>query len=385
MLRDPGETLEGERLLEESDGALGLLLWQTSRDVALWAGTPVGDRAHLFADGDAEARISQLAATELPPPIAAAVDTIHAMLTLAGRADVSVLSICCLEVAAWARREGLVHTATAFAQAAALAAPDFAEAALHTGVFASAAGQDVRAESWFRRALGLARVESDGAAYSAALVGLGAVYEGRGDLARAGAFYRKGYAAGRRFSAWSARLRGAHGLFRLARRRGDGEEAAQFAFIAQRAYRPDVQGGPDLLLDLAQFWIKAGDYGRARGALRRLSPTRARFSADGQLLTAALAARAHAPSPRQRRVGRLAAAEAWELMQNESVSDVTRFAAAWHLAHAARINGDLAAFTRAERAVLTLAPRDAYAGVVALLADLWPEDESGPAPLRGRS
>jgi hypothetical protein len=78
----------------------------------------------------------------------------------------------------------------------------------------------------------LAQVEKDRAAYSAALVELGLVYDARGDLARAETFYRKGYAAGRRFSAWSARVRGAHGLFRLARRRGGGQVAAQAALTA---------------------------------------------------------------------------------------------------------------------------------------------------------
>lgn len=381
MLRDPGETLDGEHLLYESDGNRGLLLWRTSRDVALWAGTPPGERMHLFVDESAEAWGPQLAAAELPPATAAAIDTIHALLTLTDAADVSVLSICCLEVAEWAGREGLRYTAVAFAQAAALAATNSAQAAVHTGIFASVSGQDARAETWLRRAIGLARAGKDGEAYSAALVELGVVYEARGDLARAETFYRKGYWAGRRFSSWRARLRGAYGLFRLARRRGADEEAAEFALIAQGAYHPEVEGGPDLLLDLAQFWIRTRDYRRARDALRRLSPTRGRLSADGRLLTAALAARVHVPVLDGRTVGGLAAAEAWELMQDGAVSDETRFAAAWHLAHAGWIAGDLEAFARAKRALLTLAPRDAYGSVVTLLADLWPEDGSGPASL----
>lgn len=385
MLRDPRETLEGARLLAESDGVLGLLLWQTFRDVVLWAGTPFAQHAHLFADGSAKARTAQLAATELPPPIAAAVDTIHGMLTLAGGADVSILSICCLEVATWAGREGLVHTAVDFAQAGALVDPDFAEAALHTGIFASAAGQRARAETWLRRAVGLARLEEDRAAYAVALVELGVIREARGDLAGAKTFYDRGYKAGRRFSSWSARLRAAHGLFRLARRRGDDQAAANSASLAQRAYRADVHGGPDLLLDLAQFWVGAGAYARARGVLRRLLPARAGLGADGRLLTAALAARANAPVRDQRPAARRAAAEAWELMHDESVLDATRLAAAWHLAHGARIMRDLEAFTRAKRAVLTLVPRDAYPGVVGVLADLWPEDRAGEAPRQLRS
>ncbi|HEX6036586.1 hypothetical protein, partial [Longimicrobium sp.] len=66
MARDFGERLDGERILEESPGDLGLLLWRTARDVALWAMTPEERRGGLFASGTAGARLALVTAAELP-------------------------------------------------------------------------------------------------------------------------------------------------------------------------------------------------------------------------------------------------------------------------------------------------------------------------------
>ncbi|MCA1789605.1 MAG: hypothetical protein LC667_07050, partial [Thioalkalivibrio sp.] len=177
MLRDPADKLEGDSILAETPGDFGLLLWWMARDVALWAGTPPSARNNLFTSGSVDARFMLLAAADVPPEVSAPLDTLHGMLTLGSRADAGVVSVCCLEVAAWARRDGLPHTGIAFAQAGALASPEFAEAALTVGVHAQAAGQDARAATWLRRAVVLARRERDGAAYSAAQVELGALHE----------------------------------------------------------------------------------------------------------------------------------------------------------------------------------------------------------------
>ncbi|HEU0301754.1 MAG TPA: hypothetical protein VFR37_20035, partial [Longimicrobium sp.] len=51
-----GESLEGAQVLDEVRDPLGLLLWETYRDVALWTSTPKKDRVRLFAAGAAAAR-----------------------------------------------------------------------------------------------------------------------------------------------------------------------------------------------------------------------------------------------------------------------------------------------------------------------------------------
>ena len=169
MLRAPGETIEGGDLLEEVPDDLGVLLWRVVRDVSLWGETPPDRRARLFVERGDRDQPTALTAAPVPEPISGPLDAIHRMLTGAERADERGLSTCCLEVAAWARREGLVHSWIAFAQAAALASPQRAEAALQTGIATSAAGQSMRAESWLRRSVDLARRERDRAAYATAL------------------------------------------------------------------------------------------------------------------------------------------------------------------------------------------------------------------------
>jgi len=121
IMRGPGERIEGIGILAESSGHLGLLLWQTARDVMLWGETPPDQRCNLFADGSGDVRAARRAETDLPSAISASVDSIHGMLTLGSRPDAGVLSLCCLEVAAWAHKAGLSETAVTFAQAGAVA------------------------------------------------------------------------------------------------------------------------------------------------------------------------------------------------------------------------------------------------------------------------
>ncbi|WP_420129261.1 tetratricopeptide repeat protein [Longimicrobium sp.] len=376
MLRDPRDGLEGDQILAETPDQLGLLLWRTVMDVTLWATAPDEKRASLFADGTADTRLALLAATELPGKVSASVDTLHGMLSIPSRADAEVVALCCLEVAAWASGAGLPHTAIAFAQAAAVAAPEFGEAALHVGVYARRAGQDARAETWLRRAVDVCRRDGDRVAYSAALVELGALYEGRENAPVADRFYRLAYRAGRRFGARPARMRAAHGLFRLARRRNDNASAAQFALTAQRAYEPDAAGAADLLLDLGRFWTDMGEPARARSALRRLVPALVNMPPANRLAVLALTARARAEAGNPR-TGATAAGAAWALLQDEMGSGAVRYAAAVDLAHAARVAGDLPAFTRAKRMALRLASREAFPEAAERMAKLWPDgDES---------
>lgn len=372
MLRDPGDGLEGDQILAETPDELGFLLWRTVMDVTLWASAPDGKRANLFADGTADARLALLAGTELPPKLSPPVDTLHGMLSVPGRADAEVVALCCLEVAAWARGAGLPHTAVAFAQAAAVAAPEFGEAALHVGTYARRAGQDARAETWLRRAVDVCRRDGDKVAYSSALAELGALSESRENAPAANRLYRLAYRAARRFGARAARMRAAHGLFRLARRQGDDASAAQFALSAQRAYEPAAAGAADLLLDLSRFWTDLGEPARARSALRRLVPALVTLPPDRQLAAFALTARARAEAGSPR-TGATAAGAAWALLQDEGVEGAVRYAAALDLAHAARMAGNLPAFTRAKRMALRLASREEFPEAAERMAKLWPD------------
>lgn len=377
MLRDPGETLEGDGVLAESSGDLALLLWRTARDVALWGSAPPAVRGKLFSGESANSRLGLLTATEIPAAISGAVDTLHGMLAPSRRADTEIVAVCCLEVAAWARRRGLPHTAIAFAQAGAVAAPAFGEAALHVGIHARAAGQGVRAETWLRRAVAVSRRERARVPYSVALVELGELYEGRGKLDLAERFHLWGFRAARRFATRNVRMRAAHGLFRLMRRRGDDASATRFALTAQRLYGTDAAGGPALLLDLARYWTDHGEPARARGALRRLVASLPGLSRADQLAALALTARARTESG-NRQAGARVARAAWTLMADEGIADTARFHAARDLAHAALLAGDPVRFTQAKRAVLRFASQTEFPVVAAEMARMWPGGERPP-------
>lgn len=374
MLRDPADKLEGDSILQEIPGDLGLLLWTTARDVVLWGTTPRKMRGGLFSDGTGDGRFALLAGTEIPGTVSASVDTLHGMLAVPGRADAEIVSLCCLELAAWARAGGLLHTAIAFAQAGATAAPEFGDAALCVGMYARAAGQDGRSETWLRRAFAVARREGNRVAYASALVELGAVYEARGETAGAERFYRFAFRAARRHSARTARMQAAHGLFRLALRQHDYATAAQFAWRALRAFEPAAEeAAANLLMDLARFWTDVGQQTRARWALRRLVPALVTMEPATQLAVFALTARARADREHPRRS---AAAEraAWVLLGDDGIAESVRYAAAVDLAHAARVAGKLDDFQQAKRAVLRFAPQADFGDVSERMAKLWPED-----------
>lgn len=298
MTYAPGETLEGASLLAELQGDFGVLLWRTVRDLSLWVATPPRARAGLFAPASTDVRLARLAMTDVPPRIAAPLDTIQGMLTRADRADAGVLAICCLEIAAWAREAGVPHTSVAFAQAGALVSPDFAAAALLTGMAAFAVQQDARAATWFRRAVALARRERDWATYAAGSIEAATVEERQGTAERAEQLFRLASRAARRFKNSDVYLRAEVGLFRLARRRGEGTTAAAHARSVGQAFRREVEPGPDVLLDLARFWMEAGDLRAARSALRRLVPRRVELPREAQLsLWALVAACSRRPTP----------------------------------------------------------------------------------------
>lgn len=368
MLCEPGETMQGAGILAEVDGELGVLLWRTSRDVTLWTSTPRRARAGLFAVESDARRLARLTETKIPAPISALLDTINSMLTVPGKPDADVLSSCCLQVAAWARGRGLLRTAIDFAQAAALASPERAEAALHAGIYAAEAGQGARAGTWLHRAVGLARREKQGSAYATALVELGNLCEQHGATDRAVHFYQLAYRAGRRLSELGVRMRAAHGLLRIAHVRGNDEAARRFASLAQSAYCPDADGAPALLLELARFWTDAGEIGKARAALHRLSPWGASLSPANRLGAAALIARAFARSPVRPRVatsGALpvdasAAEDAWLRISDEEIPPPVRYCAALDLAHAARQRRDREGVARAIGVLTALVPESDY-------------------------
>jgi hypothetical protein len=227
VTRDAGEGLEGDRILSEFPGELGVLLWRTARDVVLWAGTPAPKRAGLFSPEASGRRMARLLDMELPEGLPAFLDTLASQLSTPEKGDAEILTWCCRHVARWAAGRGCAGTATFYVQAAALCSPGDAAPALETGRLALADGQRPRGESWLRRAVALARRARQWDAYAAAHVELGKLYEQSGDGDRAGRYYRRAWATGRRYGMRECRALAGDGLRRIAMPEGDGGLAAE--------------------------------------------------------------------------------------------------------------------------------------------------------------
>jgi hypothetical protein len=384
--------MQGAGILAENDGELGVLLWRTSADIALWTSTPPPARTGLFAPGSDARRLARLTDAEIPAPITASLDTINSALATPDNVDAGALSLCCLQVAAWARGAGLLRTAIDFAQAAALTSPERAEAALHAGVFAAAAGQGVRAGTWLHRAVGLARRERDKSTYVAALVELGTLCEQHGATDRALHFYQLAFRAGRRYSELGVRMRAAHGLLRVARVRRDDEAARRCALQAQAAFHADAEGAQALLLDLARLWTDEGEMGKARGALHRLFPLGASLSPSDRLAATALIARVFARlrvRPRVDSSGALpvdaatAAQDAWGLLRDEEIPRPVRCTAALDLAHAARSRRDREAVARSIAVLTGLVPESEYPALRLEIARLRAEEAEAKPTAEG--
>lgn len=191
ILRSPGETLEGSELLEEVEEELGVLLWRALRAATLWAGRRPHGRGPLFAPCARERWLRDAAAVPVPEPLRGPLHALSSLLAAPGGAAGERAARACAEVAEWAAEAGAPRTALAFAQAAALAAPESAPAALATGLRAAEAGQEIRAESWLRRAVVLARAGRDRAAQARASLHLAGILARRGDGVRAARVYRR--------------------------------------------------------------------------------------------------------------------------------------------------------------------------------------------------
>jgi tetratricopeptide (TPR) repeat protein len=218
------EALEGTELLDEVEGHLGLALWQSLRDVTLWASfDPLDqqvsrdpkerekqeekrrterdrDRAGLFAPTAAERRSELLRAICPESEVRAPLATFAAMLEDPVGSTSDAVARACHEISQWADEGGLPATALAFAQAASLASPANAAAGFRVGQLARKKGETARAETWFRRTIGLARQAKDWVSYSEAFLALGDLYLRRGKRPTAEHLYVRGRRAAKRHS-----------------------------------------------------------------------------------------------------------------------------------------------------------------------------------------
>lgn len=316
LTRDPGDPFDAYSVLRETPGDFGLVLWQAVRDVDLWAGSP-SNREALFQPGAGARRHAILALTEVPPALVPAVALLTALVSHPGEALPDALSLACARVANWALEQSATATALAFAQAASMVLPKHGRPALEVGRIAFLRGDRARAETWLRRAIGLARTEGDGRTYALACAELGDLYAVHGDADRARSAYVRALRTARRFGAYPVRGRALHGIGRLELRAGRLAEAGRLFWRAAKPLTDDVLRAPALAHDLAEVAVRLGRYADAAPSLRELLVSRAEPTARVRTLALLALCAAHA-----RQLPALSElwGQAWPLVENIAAS-----------------------------------------------------------------
>jgi tetratricopeptide (TPR) repeat protein len=214
------------------------------------------------------------------------------------------------------------------------------------GQLARRKAEYARAESWFRRVIGLGRQAKDWASYSEAFLGLGNLYTQRGNYPAARRFHIRGLRAARRHGLRDIQGRALHDLFVIAVDTNTPAEALEFARGSFKAYGPSHPRLPVLAHDLAYFWM-----------------TRGRFASALQVFQAVLP---HITQPQERMltvadIGRAAGGAGNRAEFDRAWDEIWSFAGEWHTRpHAAQSLLDLARgaaslkdWVRAERAAST--------------------------------
>jgi len=266
------EAFEGAGILEEIPGKLGLLLWQSVRDVTLWAGTPDEAREGLFTPGAEQQRRTALRAAAADPVLEPALAEMAEILSRPRATTGELMARACRRVAEWADERELTATAIAFVQAAALAAPLDADTAYAVARLARRRAEHARAETWYRRAIALARQSGDWSAYSLAFLGLGNLYMQRGSFPPARRLYVRALRAARRHSLHAVAGMIFHDLFVLAVASGRPQEAERAAREAHGEYGDDHPRLCALAHDVAYFWMDQGYSARALSVFEALLP-----------------------------------------------------------------------------------------------------------------
>ncbi len=349
-LRYMDEPYDGFAVIDELRNGLGLLLWQSLRDADLWSVTPPAERPALFSPGAAERRRGELSALPEARPVQTPLLAIARLLEgSTGRP--AELSQSCLSVSRWAISQGYRRTALAFGEAAAVASPQDAGAAYWVGFLSRRAAEYRRAETWYRRTIGLARRNDDWRSYGLAYCGWANLLIQRGDYPAAREKLMVALRAARRHGLWNIKPLALHDLCCIAIHNGNTEEVTSFGRKAFRAYGRRHPRVVALAHDIAFFWMLQGYFAPALKVFRAVAV----YVTDRphRLLAVSSVARA-AGGVGDRFTFNEAWADAWQLI--DSSSDTEKVAEALvNLSHGAAGIGDRDRATIAAGQALTVA------------------------------
>jgi tetratricopeptide (TPR) repeat protein len=271
-LKRGDEIFEGLGVLDEVTGERGLVLWQSLRDALLWAEAQEDERTALFAMDSERSRMAMILATQPSPELEEPLGVLARMLAEPERIPEEVVALACRRVSQWADDEGLLTTALAFAQATATVTPGDPAASFAVGKLARRRAEYARAETWYRRTIALARQIGDWATYSQAFLGLGSMYQQRGNLPAARRFLVRSMRAAQRNSLHSIEGMALHDLFAVSGEAERYADAHQYARAAYEAYGPHHPAIPRLAQDVAYWWLSQGHFAEALPVLESVLP-----------------------------------------------------------------------------------------------------------------
>ncbi|HVH12187.1 MAG TPA: tetratricopeptide repeat protein [Longimicrobium sp.] len=271
-LKRGDEIFEGLGVLDELSGEKGLVLWQSLRDALLWADAQDDERAALFASDAERTRVASILTAQPSPELEEPLGVLARMLGEPTRIPEEMVALACRRISQWSDDEGQLKTALAFAQAAATVTPGDAGTAFSVGKLARRLAQHARAETWYRRTIALARQVGDWATYAQAFLGLGSMYQQRGNFPAARRFLIRARKAAQRNSLHGIAAMAEHDLFSLAIEADRYDEAAEWARVAYESYGAHHPAVPRLAQDVAYWWTTQGHYAEALPVLESVLP-----------------------------------------------------------------------------------------------------------------
>jgi len=269
----PAERIRGSGILDEHEGMVGQLLWESYRNVGDWAIRPRKKRfASMFEAAAVERRNRQLAAEWMEPELRAPLEVIRDMMAEPRRTDARVVARACRRLSAWAGERGAPMTQFYFAAAAGLCVTEDAQQAYHAGCLARDLARWDAAEVWLEHAMETARRRREREAQVMAVLGMGNMYYRQGLYQKARDAYGAGLLLARKHGLAEIEGRSLHDLFVVAVEMGEYARAEALAQHAVKAYGPAHHGLPGLAHDVAYFWLTQRDAARALPVLTALLP-----------------------------------------------------------------------------------------------------------------
>jgi tetratricopeptide (TPR) repeat protein len=248
--------------------AASLALWNTSRDVRLWAASAPEARSRLFSGAPADLAPVWTEGA-LPAPVIYGIEELR-MLVEGGEPGDSPLA--CRTIVRWAESEGLVDVAADFAEVWAMLQPAAARPAAEAGHLRMQLAEPARAEAWLRRAVGLAARQGDWEWYIRAHIRLGILRYELGDYARARPHFVKAVRRAR----WSGHhaLAGMayHDLLTLAIHTGTYAQGERYALRALERYPVRFRRIRHLAHDYALLLVSSSHFSAALPLLKALEP-----------------------------------------------------------------------------------------------------------------